>query len=62
VPGGDGGTMTVLAVGPTGALRALATVPTAADAHCVAADPLGHAYVCDPAKGRLLIFTDALGR
>ncbi|HYV49710.1 MAG TPA: hypothetical protein VFA20_32860 [Myxococcaceae bacterium] len=54
--------MTVLAVGPTGALRALATVPTAADAHCVAADPLGHAYVCDPAKGRLLIFTDALGR
>jgi len=62
VPGGDAATMTVLAVDPGGALRALATVPTAADAHCVAADPLGHAYVCDPAKGRLLVFTDELGR
>lgn len=62
VPGGDSATMTVLAVDPGGALRALGTVPTAADAHCVAVDALAHAYVCDPGKGRLLIFTDALGR
>jgi DNA-binding beta-propeller fold protein YncE len=58
VPGGDAATLTVIAVDPGGALRVLKTVPAAADAHCVAADPLGHAYVCDPSKGRLLVFTD----
>ncbi len=58
VPGGDSATMTIVAVGPGGGLRALSTVPTAADAHCVAADDLGNAYVCDPSRGRLLVVAD----
>ena len=61
VPGGDSGTMTVLAAGPGGALTVVDTVPTAADSHCVAADALGNAYVCDPGKGRLLVFRDKSG-
>jgi len=31
---------------------------TAPDAHCVATDDSGSAYVCDPGKGRLLVFRD----
>ncbi len=58
VPGGDSATMTVIAVGAGGELKVLGTVPTASDAHCVVADDLGNAYVCDPAKGRLLVFAD----
>jgi hypothetical protein len=58
VPGSDSGTMTVLSVARSGALSPIETVPTASDSHCVAADPYGNAYVCDPARGRLLIFTD----
>lgn len=61
VPGAESATMTVLAVGTTGALSVLQTVPTAEDSHCVAADALGHAYVCDPGKGRLLVFSDTSG-
>jgi DNA-binding beta-propeller fold protein YncE len=60
VPGGDTGTMAILGVKPDGSLQALATVLTAADAHCVAADDAGHAYVCDPKAGKLLVFTDTL--
>ena len=51
--------MTIVNVGPAGELKVLGTVPTAAGAHCVAADDSGNAYVCDPAKGRLLVFEDA---
>ncbi len=58
LPGGDSATMAIIAVTPTGELKVLATVPTANDAHCVAADDSGHAYVCDPSKGRLLVVTD----
>jgi len=58
VPGGESATMTVLAVGAGGTLTVIETVPTAAGSHCVAADPLGHAYLCDPAEGRLLLFQD----
>jgi hypothetical protein len=61
VPGGDSGTMTVLSVAASGALSLLDTVPTAAGSHCVAADQLGDAYVCDPANGRLLVYTDKSG-
>jgi len=60
VPGGDTGTMAILGVKRDGSLQALATVLTAADAHCVAADDVGHAYVCDPKAGKLLVFTDTL--
>ena len=58
VPGGKAGNMTVLGVGNRGELTTLGTVATADDAHCVAADANGNAYVCDPGKGRLLIFQD----
>ena len=60
VPGEDSKTLTVLGVGPTGALTVLATAPTAPGAHCVAADDRGNAYVCDPGHGQLLIFKDVL--
>jgi len=58
VPGGDSAAMTVLAVDARGALAAVATVPTAPDAHCVVADPHGNAYICDPRQGRLLVYRD----
>ena len=57
-PGGKSATMATFAVSPNGALSLLGTVPTAAGAHCVAADLSGNAYVCDPQKGRLLVFRD----
>jgi DNA-binding beta-propeller fold protein YncE len=58
VPGGDSATMAVLGVEASGSLRLLGTVPTAPDAHCVAADNLGNAYVCAPKSGQLLILAD----
>ena len=61
VPGGDSATMAVVAVGARGVLSILGTVPTAEDAHCVATDDRGNAYVCDPKKGRLLILADTFG-
>jgi hypothetical protein len=58
VPGGEAADLTVIGVGAGGALRVLGKIPTARDAHCVAADDLGNVYVCDPANGRLLTFRD----
>ena len=58
VPGGDSATMAIIAVGPSGDLKVLGTVPTAPDAHCAAADDLGNVFVCDPGEGRLLAFSD----
>jgi DNA-binding beta-propeller fold protein YncE len=58
VPGAKAANLTVLGVGDGGELKLLGTVPAAADAHCVAADEEGNAYVCDPGKGRLLLFRD----
>ncbi len=58
VPGGDSATLTIVAVADTGALSVRATVPAVKDAHCVAADGAGHAYVCDPEHGALLVVTD----
>jgi hypothetical protein len=60
VPGGDDATLTVLQVGERGQLSPLGQFPTAPDAHCVAADDRGNAYVCDPKGGRLLFFQDTL--
>lgn len=34
------------------------SVAVAADSHCVATDDAGHAYVCDPRSGALLVVTD----
>jgi DNA-binding beta-propeller fold protein YncE len=58
VPGGDSATLTILSVGADGKLGVLGSVATATDSHCVAADDLGHAYVCDPKQGALLVVTD----
>jgi DNA-binding beta-propeller fold protein YncE len=62
VPGADSATMAILGVKSDGSLQALGTVLTAAGAHCVAADEQGHAYLCDPKEGKLLVFTDTLPR
>jgi DNA-binding beta-propeller fold protein YncE len=58
VPGGDSATLTILGVAAGGKLAVLGSVASAADAHCVAADDAGHAYVCDPKHGALLVVTD----
>lgn len=58
VPGADAATLTVIAVVDGGPLRVLGAMPTAPDAHCVTADDAGNAYVCDPGKGRLLVYRD----
>lgn len=58
VPGAEAANLTVIAVGPNGSLSVLGTVATAHDGHCVAADDRGTAYVCDPDKGRLLVYRD----
>jgi DNA-binding beta-propeller fold protein YncE len=56
LPGGKSATMAIFRVSADGALSAPTVVPTAPGAHCVAAAPGGDAFVCDPAKGRLLRF------
>jgi hypothetical protein len=57
-PGGKSATMAILGVSAKGELTLLGTVPTAAGAHCVATDGNGKVFVCDPKKGRLLLFED----
>src|SRR5262245_65743128 len=57
VPGGDSATMAIIAVGASGDLKVLGTVPTAPAAHCVAADDVGKVVVDDPAGGRLLAYS-----
>ena len=58
LPGGKSATMAVLGVSREGKLSLLGTVPTAAGAHCVVGAN-GSVFVCDPKKGRLLVFRDA---
>ncbi len=57
VPGGKSATMAVMGVSRDGQLSMIRTLPTAAGAHCVAAAH-GSVFVCDPTKGRLLVFHD----
>ena len=57
LPGGKSATMAMLGVSREGKLSMLGTVPTAAGAHCVASAN-GTVFVCDPKKGRLLVFQD----
>ena len=40
------------------ARSAMAELSAATGAHCVAADGKGNVFVCDPKKGRLLVFRD----
>ena len=58
VPAAQGANLTVLGVGSRGELVPLGTLATAPEAHCAAADDRGNVYVCDPQKGRLLVFRD----
>jgi DNA-binding beta-propeller fold protein YncE len=58
VPSSADGTLTVLNVSAAGALHRLATYRTAPGAHCVVTDNQQKIYVCDPAKGALLVFRD----
>jgi len=60
VPAAESAEMTVVGLSAAGALTGLKVVPTAKGAHCVAADDRGHAWVCDPVHGQLLLFTDAV--
>ena len=59
VPAAGAGNLTVLGVRDGGALQVLGTFPTAPDAHCVTSDDAGNVYVCDPGRGRLLVFRDS---
>lgn len=58
VPGGDSATLTILGVDASGKLDVLGSVAAATDSHCVATDDAGHAFVCDPRSGALLVVTD----
>lgn len=60
LPGGDSATMAIVGISGAGGASVVKTVKTAADAHCVTADDHDQAYICDPAKGGLLIFRDSL--
>lgn len=58
VPGARSATLTVFAVSSSGALKPLATYPTAEHAHCVADDNHRHVYVCNPRGGGVLEIID----
>ena len=59
LPGEESATMAIVGISGKGAATVLATVKTAEGAHCAAADDRDQVYVCDPAKGRVLIVKDA---
>jgi hypothetical protein len=60
LPGDESATLAIIDVGASdrGALTVLGTLPTAAGAHCATTDGAGTVYVCDPARGRLLMVRD----
>jgi DNA-binding beta-propeller fold protein YncE len=57
-PGGTSGSMAIVDVGSGGGLRLVASIATAAGAHCATTDGAGTVYVCDPEGGRLLVIAD----
>jgi DNA-binding beta-propeller fold protein YncE len=59
LPGAKSATMALVGISSTGAASVLATVATAKYAHCVAADDRNNVYVCDPVRGRQLVFHDS---
>ncbi len=59
VPSARTATLSIVGVAADGSLSVLDTVTTASGAHCVTADDRDTAWVCDPAKGRLLAIHDA---
>jgi DNA-binding beta-propeller fold protein YncE len=52
--------LAIVKVGDDGKLSVLGKGAGAKGGHCVTTDDAGHAYVCDPAGGRLIVDTDAL--
>jgi hypothetical protein len=50
--------VSILGVDASGKLDVLGSVAAAAGSHCVATDDAGHAHVCDPRSGALLVVTD----
>ena len=60
VPGGDSATMTTMAIAADGHATVLGSVATARDAHCVTSGGRDKVYVCDPERGRILVFQDSM--
>src|SRR6266851_40978 len=60
LPGAESATMAIIGISAEGSAAVLKTVKTAKGAHCAIADDRGRVYVCDPSRGRLLVFKDAL--
>lgn len=57
-PGGKSATLAILGVGSGGSLTELGRTVAPAGGHCIVSDQRGHAYVCDPRGGRLMVFQD----
>jgi DNA-binding beta-propeller fold protein YncE len=51
--------LAVVAVGDDGSLKVVGKGAGASGGHCVTTDDAGHAYVCDPAHGRLVVDADS---
>jgi DNA-binding beta-propeller fold protein YncE len=58
LPGANSATLTILGVGSDGSLKELGKTTSPAGGHCGVSDQQGHAYVCDPKRGRLMVFQD----
>jgi DNA-binding beta-propeller fold protein YncE len=56
--GSSSADLAIVAVGKDGALKLLGKAAGAKGGHCVTTDDAGHAYVCDPRGGRLLVDAD----
>jgi hypothetical protein len=59
LPGDESATMAIIDVSAAGKLAVLGTIKTVEGAHCVTTDEAGHAYVCDPKHGQLLVVEDS---
>jgi hypothetical protein len=59
LPGAESATMAIIGITAQGSAAVLRTVRTAPGAHCVTADHNARVYICDPAKGRILVFSDS---
>ena len=58
VPGESSATVAILGISEAGAPLVLGVSPAAPGAHCAATDDAGRFWVCDPARGRLLVYED----
>jgi hypothetical protein len=58
LPGGKNGRLAILGVDSGGGLTSLGGSPSPAGGHCVVSDQSGHAFVCDPKGGRVVVFGD----